>query len=267
MKKELRQTTPNPSSNYPTQNAYSSQQNYHLGAQKTNDIVNESRIDRQLPGFSNNVNVSQMSFNHGFGNPSGQRSPHGYNPPSNTLPSRSMPNNSFYNDNPYGNTQGNRRDMEVKNSFNNHGMQNPSGQNNFNRASGQNQLRTSPNVGMNPSGYGNSFGMGNPPGYHQNNTKSPVDVRASNQMGGPSPSNPGMNRAPGQQSMEEIEKGQLEQFSKFLMAKKNDIEAKLRTMPKVCRRVADKREKLQLNKDLDEVSNELDYVQGLLRGP
>ena len=67
--------------------------------------------------------------------------------------------------------------------------------------------------------------------------------------------------------MEEIKKDQLEQFSKFLTSKKSDIEAKLRTMPKVCRRVADKREKLQLNKELDEVMNELSYVQGILRGP
>ena len=94
-----------------------------------------------------------------------------------------------------------------------------------------------------------------------------MDVRASSNMGGQMPSNPPMNRGLGQGSMEHVEKGQLEQFSKFLLTKKSDIETKLRTMPKVCRRVADKREKLQLNKELDEVSNELEYVQGLLRGP
>jgi hypothetical protein len=279
MKKELRQPTSTP-------NNFSNPQNYHLGTQKTTDVVNESRIDRQLPGFSNNVNVSTMSFNQGFQNPSSQHQPRGY-PQQNT---RNMTNNSFYNDNSsYGTLQNSRQhNNEMKNSFNNqHGlMTNQS--TNFSRRPVPNPMQSSNtygNLNANPSReyQSNSFGMGNPPRYQSNSmSNNHVDVRVSNQIRGPPPSNsmqtpnpsmnrgpgqPPMNRGPGQPSMEEVEKGQLEQFSKFLISKKNDIEDKLRRMPKVCRRVADKREKLQLNKELDEVTNELEYVKGLIHGP
>ena len=64
---------------------------------------------------------------------------------------------------------------------------------------------------------------------------------------------------------EEIEKNQLEQFYGFLKQKEKDIESRINTLPKVCRRVADKREKLQLQKELEEVEKEIQYVQGLLQ--
>lgn len=65
----------------------------------------------------------------------------------------------------------------------------------------------------------------------------------------------------------EIEKNQLEQFYMFLKEKEKDIEIKINSMPKYCRKVSDKREKLQLQKDLDEVVNEINYVQGMLNKP
>lgn len=286
MKKELRQTAP-PGQNFQMSPSYAQGQNaYKLGGPRAPDLINESRMERQLPGYSNNVDVSRMSFDQSFQNPANQLHTRNFNAPRNDTGQRPMANNSFYRDNANFNQPQRQRayDMQVQNSFT-HEMD-PMGNRGrnvgYDRGQPRGQMGVSSQgfgqMGGNPSGVqNNSFGMGNPPRSGQNNL-----VRNSNEFGGrnnrdtrgmeqraPGGFNqaPQVERNPGNLPMEEIEKGQLEQFSKFLMTKKSDIEAKLKTMPVVCRRVADKREKLQLNKELDEVTSELDYVNGLLRGP
>jgi hypothetical protein len=282
MKKELRQH--NPSHNYQASPNYSKpmpQEPYRLGNQHTTDVVNESRIDRQLPGFSNNVNVSRMSMDQGFSNQLSHRMDHPNVNMSrnNNFQGRSMHNNTYHDKPQYGNPSGmNTFDMDVKTSFN------PSTRGNYNsKYSNPSGMMTSNQNYSNMSSSrlnNNSFGMGDPVGFSSTN----IDQNPKPMGGGGGGGNrlmqnpsgpmsgqmqrqsPGQGQVHGQVSTQEIEKGQLEQFNKFLMSKKSDIEAKLRTMPKVCRRVADKREKLQLNKELDEVVNELDYVQNLLRG-
>lgn len=286
MKKELRQTAP-PGQNYQMSPSFAQRQNaYNMGRPNMPEPVNESRLERPLPGYSNNVDVSRMSFDQSFQNTSNQLQARNFNAPRNDAGPRSMTNNSFYQENASF-TQAQRQrpyDMQVKNSFTPdlNSLRNPSGNRGYDMGHPRGQVGAQGQgygqTGGNPSGVqNNSFGMGNPPRMPQNNL-----VRNSNEFGGrnnqggrgmnPPPQAqfnqpPQVGRSPGNLPMEEIEKDQLEQFSKFLMAKRGDIEAKLRTLPKVCRRVADKREKLQLNKELDEVTNELHYVNGLLRGP
>ena len=280
MKNELRQTAP--PQNFGNPSGYTPVDSYRLGKQNTTDVVNESRIDRQLPGFSNNVNVSRMSFDQGFQVTGHGRQP-GFDRGRNVGTSQSMPNNSFYqNKNRFGNDSANF-DRNLQNSFVPQNLKNEKMKGNY-YGGNQGSTQMSQNFGnlRNPSGYSNnSMSMNNPSGFGQNNVRnSPTNGGGrgypSPQNGGMGHSNqfspsPTMQRTPapvsGNPPMEEIEKGQLEQFSKFLISKKEGIESKLNTMPKVCRRVADKREKLQLNKELDEVNNELEYVQGILRGP
>lgn len=272
MKKELRQNNPNQSYTAPTStyNKPIPEEPYRLGPQNTTDVVNESRIDRQLPGYSNNVNVSQMSFNQGVGNLLSTRFDQNVNMSRNQFPSRPMNTSQMYNDRgDYGNpSMSSNYDMGIKNSF--HPQPNMQARNNYDRFSAPPDMRTQnqPFQNMGSSRVqNNSFGMGEPLGYPSNNVRhSPKHSMGGGGLnrGAPVGNNNAMKQ--GGAPTQEIEKGQLEQFSKFLMTKKGDIEAKLRTMPKVCRRVADKREKLQLTKELDEVMNELGYVQGLLRG-
>lgn len=290
MKKELQHGK----QNFGNPSGYSGPQTdpYRLGIQNTTDIVNESRIDRQLPGFSNNVNVSRMTFDQSFQVPSGGRQENQYDHTRNVLTSQSMPNNSFYQEKHKFRNPSSNYNMNTQNSFRNqndirNNQLRSSNYPNMGNSTHMNQPSTHMNQGygkiaQNPSGYSNnSMGMNNIPDYSQNNLRNSSNnvmqrPNPSSQMGGMGQSNqfnpsPQTQRNPvsssGNPPMEEIEKGQLQQFSKFLISKKEGIEAKLRTMPKVCRRVADKREKLQLNKELDEVSNELDYVQSILRGP
>ena len=271
MKQELRSNqkysmNPNPQNMNQNQNNYRQNyranppqgQNYMLGNPNTVDIHNESRIDHQLPGYSKAVDVSRMSYdvyNKGNNNFNFQGSK-----PKETRP---MNNNSYLNNTP----RSYHPQENMHNSFapsRNQDM----GRNNGLRDSRYQHSR-SPNRKFNsqqnntgafqrPSSRGpgntNSFGKGDPslPNYPPNqNHREQLPQRGHN---------------PAQGNTQDIEKAQLDQFSKFLKAKEKEIQARFDTLPKICRKVAHKREKLQLQKELDDVSNEIIYVEKLIRG-
>jgi hypothetical protein len=231
-----------------------SSNDYMLGNLNTRDIVNESRKDFKLPGQSQNVDITRMSYNQ-LNNPNS-----GYNnyvpPPQQDMNRYSEPSNFNRNTNQSFNS--NQNNYGMKNSFaqtynreSSPATQNFRYNNRGNSQDNNNLLSTrarETSRGNNPyRSDNNSSVLGNNMGTIGERNQQPSRHNTNS-----------MNHA-------EIEKQQLEQFYTFLKEKERTLEAKINSMPKHCRRVSDKREKMDLQSQLDEVVKEINYVQGVLK--
>lgn len=232
-----------------------SKNDYLLGNLNTRDLVNESRNDFQLPVQSQNVDITRISYNQ-FNNPNS-----GYNnyvPPSKPEMNRySEPQNFNRNTNQsFHNTQNN---YEMKNSFAQtyNRESSPANQNfKYNQRGNSHDHNNLLSTRARETSRGNNrYGRDNNNSVLNNNSMMNTFDRSQQ---------PNTNNMVNQA---EIEKNQLNEFYIFLKEKERTLETKINSMPKHCRRVSDKREKMELEKQLDEVVQEINYVQGMLNKP